>query len=141
MNRRPIARLLLSLAALAAASLAAGPDGDAILGVWVGTSLCTDREIAPACSDEQVRYTFTRPEGAPAGSYHLAADKLVGGEYGRMGDMDFTFDASKGEWTSEFENARFHGLWSLHLEGADLEGTLVDVPTGKIVRRIAVRRD
>ena len=48
--------LLGALALAAAPAFAAGPDGDAILGVWRGSSLCTDREVAPACKDEQVRY-------------------------------------------------------------------------------------
>ena len=41
----------------------AGPEGSgaaasAILGQWRGTSLCTNREIASACKDEEILYTF-----------------------------------------------------------------------------------
>jgi len=140
-HRGARAVLLGALALAAAPAFAAGPDGDAILGVWRGSSLCTDREVAPACKDEQVRYDFTHAADAPAGSYHLAADKLVGGEYARMGDLDFTFDAGKGEWTSEFRTARVHGIWSLHLGGEGLEGNLIDVPSGRVVRRVSVHRD
>jgi hypothetical protein len=141
MNARSAALVVFALASSAMVALAAAPDGDAVLGVWHGTSLCTDREVAPACKDEQVRYTFTRLEGPAPGRYHLAADKLVNGEYARMGDLDFAFDPAQATWTSEFQNARFHGVWSLRLGSDGLEGTLVDVPTGKVVRRIAVRRD
>jgi|WetSurMetagenome_2_1015567.scaffolds.fasta_scaffold105599_2 hypothetical protein len=132
----------LSLAAgIVANPAAAGGDASAILGVWRGTSTCTDREIAPACSDEIVVYRFLAIPGKPATTVRLEADKIVGGKPERMGEIDFTLDAATGAWTSEFRNARYHGLWSYTVDGKRLTGTLVDVPTGKVVRRIATQRD
>jgi hypothetical protein len=32
-----------------------------LIGVWRGTSICTDRVAAPACHDETVVYEFTSP--------------------------------------------------------------------------------
>jgi hypothetical protein len=120
---------------------AAQPDAAAILGVWRGTSTCVDREIAPACKDELVIYTFVPIPGKPASTVRLEADKLVDGKPERMGEFDFTLDPATGAWTAEFRNARYQGLWSYTIDGKRLTGTLVDVPTGKVVRRIATQKD
>jgi hypothetical protein len=134
--------LALSLAIGAAGSPAvAGADAAAILGVWRGTSTCVDREIAPACKDEVVIYRFEPIPGKPASTVRLEADKLVDGKPERMYEIDFTRDAATGGWMSEFRNARYHGLWSYTIDGKSLTGTLVDVPTGKVVRRIATQKE
>jgi len=131
----------LTLAVAAAGPAAAGDDAAAILGVWRGTSTCTNREIAPACKDERVIYTFVPIAGAPATRVRQEADKLVGVQRERMGEIDFAYDAATGVWSSEFRNARFHGIWSLTVALERITGTLVDVPSKAVVRRIEVTRD
>jgi hypothetical protein len=55
---------LRDLGLLAAAVLAVSPAGAAmggcpdITGLWRGASTCLDRTLAPACSDEQVRWSY-----------------------------------------------------------------------------------
>jgi hypothetical protein len=132
--RRVFAALGLTL--LAAGAAPASPR-DLILGEWRGTSTCTDRKIAPACKDEVVVYRFT-----PAGgdSAHQAAYKIVAGEEQLMGEMDFVRNAKTGEWTSDFRTPRVHGVWSFRIADTLMTGTLVDVPTGAVVRRVRVTR-
>ena len=114
--------------------------GRSLAGEWRGTSLCTDLKLAPACHDEQVRYT-ARPLGASADSVHLVADKLVGGAWELMGEMDFARDAAHGTWTSEFTTRRGdRGRWVFTVLGDSLAGSLVDVATGGRIRAVSARR-
>jgi len=134
--------VIVGSCALVLAGVAVAQSQDvAILGVWRGTSLCTDLTVAPECKDERVIYTFQAIAGGPAGRVRLQADKVVGGEREPMGEMDFVHDGATGAWTSEFRNGRYHGLWSFTVTGNRINGTLVDVPTGKVVRRVAVTKD
>jgi hypothetical protein len=134
MNRTmaTLASILFVLAATAAAS-----PRDAFLGEWRGTSTCTDRKVAPACKDEVVVYRVTPARGDTA---HLAAYKIVEGEEQPMGELDFSRNARTGEWTSEFRTPRVHAVWSFRVADTLMTGTLVDVPTGAIVRRVRVTR-
>jgi hypothetical protein len=128
--------------AAAAPASSAPPDPGApaaILGVWQGTSLCTNLQLAPACKDEQVIYTFV-PAAETAGAVRLEADKVVEGERQRMGEMELVFREASGRWESEIETARYHSLWSFEVEGRTLHGELVDLPSGGRVRAIRVER-
>lgn len=71
----------------------------------------------------------------------LEADKVVGGERQRMGEMDFVYRQATGRWESEFQNARYHGLWSFEVRGRTIAGELVDLPSGGRVRAVRVERD
>ena len=44
-----------------------------------------------------------------------------------------------GRWTSEF-TSRVHGLWSFAVRGTELTGTLVELPSGTVLRNVAVKR-
>jgi len=135
--------LFALLAVLGSLGLA-GPDGtgaaaSAILGQWRGTSRCTNREIAPACKDEEILYTFTRAEGSEE-RIHQKAEKLVGGEFALMGELDFDYVSAERRWKSEFRSPRVHIVWSYALDGDRLSGTAVDVPTGAVVRKVSAAR-
>lgn len=138
------AGLLFALAVtagFAAPLAAAGPDAASIEGVWKGTSICVDREVAPACKDEVIVYTFTRKDGAPAGTVALNADKVVDGKREFMGELIGTWDGAKGTWTCEMRTPRWHGVWSHTVAGKELSGTLVDGPTKKVIRRVEAKRE
>jgi len=122
---RLVAPLLLVLSATAPARSAASA-GDAILGEWQGTSTCIHQPPGSPCKDETVRYTFTRGEGSAA-PYHLVADKLVGGAWGTMGEMDFAYSEKERRWTCRFDAPRCpRCTWWFRLEGAALVGGLTD---------------
>jgi hypothetical protein len=55
--------------------------------------------------------------------------------------MDFGWDEKLGAWTSEFQTARYHGLWTFTIRGDALTGTLVDLPSRHKVRDVAARRE
>ena len=128
---------LLVIAAIVSAAAAGSPEVDAILGTWQGTSVCTNREVAPSCKDEQTRYTCTRGKGTEGGM-HMVAEKLVNGEFASMGDLDFDYVPTERRWKCELKSA--HAVWSFSVEGDRLSGTLVDVPTGKQTRTVSAAR-
>ena len=132
------AKALAAATLIGAASLAfaAAPKAE-ILGIWRGESICVKSAEFPACQDESVEYDVYDAAG---GKVHLSAYKYAGSEKVLMGEMDFTYDESIGSWTSDFQTARYHGLWTFTVAGDALTGTLVDLPSKHKVRDVAARR-
>jgi hypothetical protein len=118
-----------------------GAPAAALHGIWRGTSLCVDRGTDTACRDEVVVYEF-EANGRPRGSvtWH-ASKKVLDGSTSPMGDIDLSVDAAGKIWSAEFTSPRFHGRWDLEVEGSKMTGTLVELPSGRLVRRIAANRD
>jgi hypothetical protein len=112
---------------------------DEILGSWSGSSVCVDRQAAPACNDEQVVYDINANPGKPD-TVTARADKVVDGKRLSMGVLEFTHDAKSGSWTSELETPRVHAIWRLTANGAMLSGTLTLVPSKAVVRKIDLRK-
>lgn len=115
-----------------------GSDLASLLGVWRGTSTCTDRVAAPACHDEVVVYELTA--GAPHGTVHWKAEKVVDGQRAPMGEMDLVYDAGEACWKAEFESPRVHSVWCLTVDGAHMTGTGRLLPGKQTIRKIDVRR-
>jgi len=136
-----IALTLLFTAPAIARTMSCLQDTSNIIGVWRGTSICTDRKIAPACKDEQIIYTFRNAPGQRPGKVILKADKVVDGKIEFMGELEGTFDQKKHTWTAEFRSPRFHGLWSFVISGRNLTGTLTDIPSKATIRKISARKD
>ena len=120
-----------------AAPEAAGPA--APIGVWRGTSTCTDHVAAPACRDEVVVYEFTA--GASPGTIHWRADKVVDGKRLPMGEFDLTYDTGDACWRGEFKSPRVHSVWCLTVDGAHMTGTGQLLPGKQTLRKIDVRKD
>lgn len=121
---RPLTLSLVAMLATLAATPPIDPAGRRIVGEWRGTSLCTNRELAPACKDETVRYVFTGPIGG-TNTYHLVADKLVGKTYQPMGEMDFTYGPADSTWTSVFDSRNCKQCkWWFRLRASGLVGGL-----------------
>jgi hypothetical protein len=125
------------LCAAAATASAAAPKSE-ILGVWRGESICVKSPEFPACRDETVEYDVYDAAG---GKVHVAAYKFVETQKVLMGEMDFGYDETIASWTSEFQNERYHGLWTFTVAGDALTGTLVDLPSKHKVRDISARRE
>jgi hypothetical protein len=111
-----------------------------IVGTWSGSSVCVDRQAAPACNDEQVVYEINASPGKP-NMVTAKADKVVDGKRVSMGILEFTHDAKSGSWTSEFDTPRFHALCRLTVNGAMLTGALTLLPSKAVVRKIDLRKD
>jgi hypothetical protein len=132
---------ILAFAALPPFSLAAPGKAKlaAPIGVWRGTSTCTDRVAAPACHDEKVVYEFTA--GAKSGTLHWKADKIVDGQREPMGEFDLEYDTGDACWKGEFSSPRVHSVWCLAVDGAHMTGTGRLLPGKQTVRKIDVRKD
>jgi hypothetical protein len=137
-------RTLVFLAALGwlAGSVArtAADDGAQrkIVGTWRGTSTCVDRKAAPACNDEQVVYEITPVAGA-ADRVSVQADKIVNGERGTMGVIEFRV-APDGSWVGEFEGPRARSEWRLAVDGDRIAGTCTLLPSKAVIRKIELER-
>ena len=109
-----------------------------IVGTWTGTSTCVDRKAAPACNDEQVVYEITAVAGS-TDRVSVQADKIVNGERGTMGIMEYRLGAD-GSWTSEFEGPRSRSGWRLVVDGDKMTGTGTLLPSNAVVRRMELER-
>jgi hypothetical protein len=110
-----------------------------LLGLWRGSSQCTDRVAAPACNDEEVVYTFTA--GATPGAVLWKADKMVDGMRETMGDaLDTAWDVGDRCWKAEFRSSRVHVVWCFTVRGGDLAGSAWLLPGKQTVRRVDARR-
>ena len=137
----PLAVMLLALMATPAtpASPPVDPAGRRIVGEWRGTSLCSNRELAPACKDETVRYTFSGPIGT-TNTYHLLAEKLVGSDYQSMGEMDLTYTSADSTWKNVFDARKCKQCaWWFRMRASGLVGALTTAE-GDTLRRVAAAR-
>lgn len=117
----------------------AGAGPVAPIGVWRGTSACTDRVVAPACHDEVVVYEFTA--GARPGTILWKADRVVAGQRAPMGEMELTYDAGEACWRGEFRSPRTQHVWCLAVDGPHMTGTARLLPGNQTIRKIDVRKD
>jgi hypothetical protein len=113
---------------------------DTIIGQWRGTSICTDRKLAPACTDETIQYIFTHLSSNPREMVHLNAQKLVVGEYATMYEMDLRYDQSGQRWQAAVESPRIHALWSYAVQSNHLTGTLLALPSNAVIREVRATR-
>ena len=118
------------------------PDGRGpaqLIGVWRGTSTCTDRVAAPACQDESVVYEFTA--GSRSGTVRWVADKVVNGQRERMGELDLAYDTTEACWKGEFVSPRLKSVWRLFVDGRRLSGSARLLPGNETIRKIELRRE
>lgn len=132
-------RLVSAFAAGVALAAPEAASRAALIGVWRGTSTCTDRVAAPGCHDEVVVYEFTA--GAEPGTVRWKADKVVDGERAPMGELDLTYDTGDACWRAEFSSPRAHIVWCLAVDGAHMTGTGRLLPGRETVRKIDVQKD
>src|SRR5262245_28932206 len=96
------------------------------LGTWRRTSVCVNRQIAPACNDEIVVYEV-RPSETPNAAL-LKADKVVDGRRVPMGELEFVYSEKEACWRSEFSTPRVHAVWCLVIDGRNMTGSLRVLP-------------
>src|SRR5262245_49654042 len=144
------ARLLIAitigsaLLVLSAHAAAAQPNADRsvvaqLIGVWRGTSTCTDRVAAPACRDEDVVYELTA--GPRPDTVHWVADKIVNGQRERMGEFDVTYDNAEACWKVQVSSPRVTIVWRLFVKDRSMSGTARLLPSNETVREIALRKE
>jgi hypothetical protein len=127
--------------ALEAAAFAQKPADDpaSLLGTWRGTSTCTDRVAAPACTDEVVVYEF-KP-GPKPGVIRWLADKIVDGKRQPMGELELAWDGAERCWKAEFSSPRVKTVWTLSVDAAHLTGAAHLQPGGETIRKIDAKKE
>ena len=137
---RLLTTLFIIVAPVAAGHVRAVPlqDPAQVIGLWRGTSTCTDREAAPACNDEEVVYEFT--SGPKPGQVHWIADKIVNGKRQPMGELDMEFDKAEACWKVEFTSPRTKIVWRLTVDGTHMTGTARQIPGNATVRKVDLRK-
>jgi membrane dipeptidase len=115
------------------------PTPPSITGAWQGLSTCVKDGASPECKDERILYHFKAAPDRP-GVVVLDAEKIVEGKAVPMYTADFTYDPDRDAWESEFQGPRAHGLWSYVVRGGEMTGTLVDLPSRRLVRHVFARR-
>jgi ketosteroid isomerase-like protein len=116
------------------------PAPPSIVGTWRGASTCVKDGAHPACKDEAVVYRFKHAPDR-AGVVVLDAEKVVESHGVPMYSLEFTYDAKRDAWASEFQGPGTHGVWSYVVRGDEMMGTLVDLPSRRLVRHVFARRD
>jgi hypothetical protein len=109
-----------------------------IVGTWHGSSICVDRARDTACKDEEVIYQVDSA-ASPTGPVHMRADKVVNGLREPMGAFQLRYDTTTHAWSAEL-TTRLHMRWTFETNGDRMSGTLTELPAGRLIRRIAVRR-
>lgn len=141
--RHTVARGVAAFAVLTSACIliAASPDHprSELIGVWRGTSVCSDRAAAPNCNDEVVVYEFS--PGSQPEVVHWKADKIVAGKRLPMGEFDLAYDRNEACWRAEFTSPRVHMIWRVAAEGTELKGTATLLPGKQIVRKIEAHKE
>jgi hypothetical protein len=111
-----------------------------ILGVWHGTSLCVDKKIDTACHDEEVIYTVDSA-ATPRGPVRMQADKIVNGQRLDMGTFHLKYDSTTHAWSDGMHTPSGHDiLWMFEPRGQEMNGALLDLPSRRVVRRVAAKR-
>jgi len=77
--------------------------------------------------------------GGRSDSITVRADKIVGGAREYMGELHFG-TAGPGTWQADIQTARYSDRWTITVEADQMTGTLVDLPSGRLVRRVSLRR-
>jgi hypothetical protein len=131
--------VLSCLTLFACAQAVSSNDGSALVGDWVGESLCT-KDSSSACRDEKVVYHIRRAPDAD-GNVEIDADKIVDGKPVNMGAIRLKYDAEKKTLRGDLETPRYRGVWEFSINGDTMEGTLTSQPEKKVTRNVSLKKD
>lgn len=120
-------------------SAATVPGAAQLIGTWRGTSTCSDRVAAPACSDEKAVYQFT--PGPKPGIVHWKADKVVNGQRETMGGEDLAYDTPEACWKVQIDGPRVKIVWRLSVNGGHMTGTARLLPGNETIRKVDLRKE
>ena len=133
-----VALLVVLETAVNAPSAVPAPKAE-ILGVWKGTSICTEVEGNEFCQDETVVYNIVDVPNQPA-TVTLKAARIVHDSVQPMYSLYFTYRPDQGRWTSEFERRRSRGIWAYAIHGDEMTGTATLLPSRAVVRHVTAKR-
>ncbi len=111
---------------------------NSLIGTWHGTSICVDRERDSACKDEEVVYVVKRIPST-RDTVEMEAFKIINGHRVSMGTMNFVYTRGSHSWTYALI-ARVHALWTYQASDSTLIGTLAELPSKRLMRRVYAHR-
>jgi hypothetical protein len=119
--------------------LATAADPRAVLaGTWKGESICTSAR--PACRNEIAVYHISIPD--KPGVVNLLANKVIGGKEVEMGGtMEYAVNADATKLSASLEVNGNHIRFSFTRSGDKMVGTLIDIPTGAVIRNIRLAKE
>jgi hypothetical protein len=109
-----------------------------IIGTWHGTSMCADRKSDTACKDEEVVYVV-KGMRAVRDTVGMEAFKIINGERISMGMLTLAYSRGSDLWTFELA-ARVHALWAFQVKDSTAHGSLVELPSKRLIRTVHVSR-
>ena len=112
--------------------------GNQFIGSWHGTSICVDRKTDTACKDEEVVYVVKRIPSV-RDTVEMEAFKIINSERVSMGTLNLQFSRSTDMWTFELA-ARAHALWAFQVKDSTITGTLLEMPSKRLIRQVQANR-
>ncbi len=108
------------------------------IGSWHGASICVDRQTDTACKDEEVVYVV---KGIPSvrDTVEAEAFKIINGERESMGMMRFVYSRGSDSWSFELAG-KVHALWSFQVKDSTINGSLVELPSKRLIRTVHASR-
>ena len=131
---------MLSLTLSISLLIAQGPSSNSLLGTWHGTSICMDKKVDTACKDEIVVYDVDTVGVKAKGNVMMHAYKIVNKEKDWMGDQELTHDAKSDTWWGDYTGRRGAIRWRFAVTGPEMNGTLVELPSMRMIRKVEVKR-
>ena len=111
---------------------------NSFIGSWHGTSICVDRKMDIACRDEEVVYVV-KSIPSVRDTVAMEAFKIINGERVSMGILNPIYLHGSHEWTFEL-GARVHAVWTFQVSDSTLNGTLAELPSKRLIRRVLANR-
>lgn len=110
-----------------------------IIGHWRGTSTCVKADWNAACRDEVVLYECERST-TDSTRVVMHASRMVDGKPVPMGDIEFVLQDSTDTWVGGLTTPRYQLSWLFHVDGNDLTGRLVELPSNRVSRHVKASR-
>jgi stress response protein SCP2 len=107
-----------------------------LTGQWVGTSICT--EPRGACHDEIASYRVSKSDDVH--KVTISFNKIVNGEEEVMGVNDCAVDAAAHTIQMDLQVRGNPYRWKFSWSGREMNGTLVRLSDGRIIRNVHVRK-
>ena len=109
-----------------------------LVGTWKGESICTS--VRPACRNEIAVYHISIPD--KPGVVNLLANKVVDGREVEMGGtMEYAVNADATKLSASLDVNGNHIRFSFTRTGDKMVGTLIDIPTGVVIRNIRLQKE
>ncbi len=114
------------------------PAKSPLLGTWHGSSLCVDHNRDAACKDEEVVYVVT---GLPSirDTVEMEAFKIINGQRVSMGLLRPARLPGSQSWSCELAT-RVHAVWTFQAKDSTLTGTLAELPSKRLIRKVNATR-